>query len=90
MPRAGSGRLLFVAGEAGIGKTRLLGVIAWQAQARGFAVACIRAAHARAAGPATFAYVSSTNHQLPGTWQHGWAASINSAANRCTRWQTLT
>ena len=36
---AGSGRLLFVAGEAGIGKTRLLGVIARQAQASGFAVA---------------------------------------------------
>ena len=39
---AGEGRLLFVAGEAGIGKTRLLGVIARQAQASGFAV--IRAA----------------------------------------------
>ena len=39
---AGSGRLLFVAGEAGIGKTCLLGVIARQAQASGFAVACIR------------------------------------------------
>jgi DNA-binding CsgD family transcriptional regulator len=39
---AGSGRLLFVAGEAGIGKTRLLGVIALQARASGFAV--IRAA----------------------------------------------
>jgi DNA-binding CsgD family transcriptional regulator/transcriptional regulator with XRE-family HTH domain len=36
---AGSGRLLFVAGEAGIGKTRLLGVIARQAEASGFAVA---------------------------------------------------
>ena len=36
---AGEGRLLFVAGEAGIGKTRLLGVIARQAQASGFAVA---------------------------------------------------
>jgi hypothetical protein len=36
---AGSGRLLFVAGEAGIGKTRLLGVIARQARASGFAVA---------------------------------------------------
>ena len=36
---AGSGRLLFVAGEAGIGKTRLLGVIARQAHASGFAVA---------------------------------------------------
>ncbi|HLK78134.1 MAG TPA: AAA family ATPase [Streptosporangiaceae bacterium] len=36
---AGSGQLLFVAGEAGIGKTRLLGVIARQAQAGGFAVA---------------------------------------------------
>ncbi len=36
---AGSGQLLFVAGEAGIGKTRLLGVIARQAQADGFAVA---------------------------------------------------
>ena len=31
--------MLFVAGEAGIGKTRLLGVIARQAQASGFAVA---------------------------------------------------
>jgi DNA-binding CsgD family transcriptional regulator/tetratricopeptide (TPR) repeat protein len=39
---AGEGRLLFVAGEAGIGKTRLLGVIARQAHASGFAV--IRAA----------------------------------------------
>lgn len=36
---AGSGQLLFVAGEAGIGKTRLLGVIARQAQLSGFAVA---------------------------------------------------
>jgi len=36
---AGSGQLLFVAGEAGIGKTRLLSVIARQAQASGFAVA---------------------------------------------------
>ena len=35
---AGSGQLLFVAGEAGIGKTRLLGAIAQQAHARGFAV----------------------------------------------------
>src|SRR5215475_12939826 len=35
---AGSGQLLFVAGEAGIGKTRLLGAIARQAQASGFAV----------------------------------------------------
>jgi DNA-binding CsgD family transcriptional regulator len=39
---AGSGQLLFVAGEAGIGKTRLLGVITRQAHASGFAV--IRAA----------------------------------------------
>jgi len=36
---AGSGQLLFVAGEAGIGKTRLLGAIARQAYASGFAVA---------------------------------------------------
>ena len=36
---AGSGQLLLVAGEAGIGKTRLLGVIARQAHAHGFAVA---------------------------------------------------
>ena len=36
---AGSGQLLFVAGEAGIGKTRLLGVVARQAHASGFAVA---------------------------------------------------
>ena len=36
---AGSGQLLFVAGEAGIGKTRLLGAIARQARASGFAVA---------------------------------------------------
>ena len=36
---AGSGQLLFVAGEAGIGKTRLLGAIAQQAYASGFAVA---------------------------------------------------
>jgi AAA ATPase domain len=35
---AGAGQLLFVAGEAGIGKTRLLGVIARQAGAQGFAV----------------------------------------------------
>ena len=35
---AGSGQLLFVAGEAGIGKTRLLGVIAGRARAAGFAV----------------------------------------------------
>ena len=34
---AGSGQLLFVAGEAGIGKTRLLGAIARQAHASGFA-----------------------------------------------------
>jgi len=39
---AGSGQLLFVAGEAGIGKTRLLGAIARQAHASGFAV--VRAA----------------------------------------------
>ena len=36
---AGRGLLLFVAGEAGIGKTRLLGVIARQAGIREFAVA---------------------------------------------------
>src|ERR1700687_1234228 len=36
---ASAGQLLFIAGEAGIGKTRLLGVIARQAQASGFAVA---------------------------------------------------
>jgi DNA-binding CsgD family transcriptional regulator len=35
---AGTGQLLFVAGEAGIGKTRLLAMIAGQAGARGFAV----------------------------------------------------
>ena len=35
---AGSGQLLFVAGEAGIGKTRLLGAIARQAHDSGFAV----------------------------------------------------
>ncbi|HEY3651371.1 MAG TPA: BREX system ATP-binding domain-containing protein, partial [Streptosporangiaceae bacterium] len=35
---AGSGQLLFVAGEAGIGKTRLLGAIARQAHASGFVV----------------------------------------------------
>jgi len=39
---AGAGQLLFVAGEAGIGKTRLLGSIARHAQASGFAV--VRAA----------------------------------------------
>ena len=39
---AGAGRLLFVAGEAGIGKTRLLGAIARHAHASGFAV--VRAA----------------------------------------------
>jgi predicted ATPase len=39
---AGAGQLLFVAGEAGIGKTRLLAVIARQAGAQGFAV--VRAA----------------------------------------------
>src|SRR2546423_15242959 len=39
---AGSGQLLFVAGEAGIGKTRLLGAIAGHAHASGFAV--VRAA----------------------------------------------
>jgi predicted ATPase len=39
---AGAGRVLFVAGEAGIGKTRLLGSIARRARARGFAV--VRAA----------------------------------------------
>src|ERR1700759_1733980 len=39
---AGEGRLLFVAGEAGIGKTRLLGAVARQAGADGFAV--VRAA----------------------------------------------
>jgi DNA-binding CsgD family transcriptional regulator/tetratricopeptide (TPR) repeat protein len=39
---SGAGQLLFVAGEAGIGKTRLLGVIAQQAGAQGFAV--VRAA----------------------------------------------
>ena len=36
---AGAGQLLFVAGEAGIGKTRLLGSVARHAQAGGFAVA---------------------------------------------------
>ena len=35
---AGAGQLMFVAGEAGIGKTRLLGVIARRAHASGFAV----------------------------------------------------
>jgi len=39
---AGAGRLLFVAGEAGIGKTRLLGALARRADAGGFAV--VRAA----------------------------------------------
>src|SRR6185369_1426646 len=39
---AGSGHLLFVAGEAGIGKTRLLGAIARQAQIDQFTV--VRAA----------------------------------------------
>jgi DNA-binding CsgD family transcriptional regulator/tetratricopeptide (TPR) repeat protein len=39
---AGTGRLLFVAGEAGIGKTRLLGSVARHARASGFAV--VRAA----------------------------------------------
>jgi DNA-binding CsgD family transcriptional regulator len=39
---AGAGRVLFVAGEAGIGKTRLLGSIARRARASGFAV--VRAA----------------------------------------------
>jgi DNA-binding CsgD family transcriptional regulator len=36
---AGAGQLLFVAGEAGIGKTRLLGSVARHAQAGGFAMA---------------------------------------------------
>ena len=36
---AGTGQLLFVAGEAGIGKTRLLGSAARRARASGFAVA---------------------------------------------------
>ena len=36
---AGAGRVLFVAGEAGIGKTRLLGSIARHAQSSGFTVA---------------------------------------------------
>ena len=36
---AGGGQLLFVAGEAGIGKTRLLGAVARRAQADGFTVA---------------------------------------------------
>jgi DNA-binding CsgD family transcriptional regulator len=36
---SGSGRVLFVAGEAGIGKTRLLGSIARHGHASGFAVA---------------------------------------------------
>lgn len=35
---AGAGQLLFVAGEAGIGKTRLLGAIGRHAQTHGFAV----------------------------------------------------
>jgi len=39
---AGEGRLLFVAGEAGIGKTRLLSAVARRADASGFAV--VRAA----------------------------------------------
>ena len=33
---AGAGRVLFVAGEAGIGKTRLLGSIARRARAGGY------------------------------------------------------
>ena len=37
--RGGRGQLLFVAGEAGIGKTRLLGSAARRARASGFAVA---------------------------------------------------
>ena len=36
---AGAGQLLFVAGETGIGKTRLLGAIARCAHASNFAVA---------------------------------------------------
>ena len=36
---AGAGRVLFVAGEAGIGKTRLLGSLTRRAQAARFAVA---------------------------------------------------
>jgi hypothetical protein len=36
---AGSGQLLFVAGEAGIGKTRLLGMLARHAPDQGSAVA---------------------------------------------------
>ena len=39
---AGAGRLLFIAGEAGIGKTRLLSAVARRADAGGFAV--VRAA----------------------------------------------
>ena len=41
-PRRGAGQLLFVAGEAGIGKTRLLSAVARRADAGGFAV--VRAA----------------------------------------------
>jgi hypothetical protein len=47
--------LLFVAGEAGIGETRLLGVIARQAGAQGFAV--IRAAAFPGRGQSLAAWV---------------------------------
>ena len=50
---AGSGRLLLVAGEAGIGKTRLLGVIG-RLRPAASPWPAFGAAHAPAAGPATF------------------------------------
>jgi hypothetical protein len=35
--------------------------------------------------PATFTYVSSTNHRFPTTCRQGRAASISSGVNRCTQ-----
>lgn len=62
---AGAGQLLFVAGEAGIGKTRLLGVIARQADAQGFAV--IRAAAFPGDGQSLAVWVPVTLSR-PLTW----------------------
>jgi predicted ATPase len=59
---AGAGRLLFVAGEAGIGKTRLLGSAVRRAQRSGFAV--VRAA--------AFLAMCSPMPDCCWTWRAAW------------------